>query len=258
MLSVLILFNDPRIGFVFTKQGVVWLHTVLQTRFPMMSDDGNGLNMPEAARYSLDPGIHFITHLPLPSEVCFRLSKMQYSTPLFFSSSSSLHVSSLALKTFYPHLTQHLPSPISHLPQIFPFIYISNLASHSLPLPIFPSPPKKEIFFPPYPHPILPSYALYLGSSRLVWLGGWCVRNGSMRFTYRSFFQLHRSSFSKRSNISFTLLPFSATSYQPPSHYPLAPPLPLLLLLLPLLLLPPLLSAYIYPLIHNQEISPYP
>lgn len=74
MLSVLILFNDPRIGFVFTKQGVVWLHTVLQTRFPMMSDDGNGLNMLDAARYSLDPCIHFITHLPLPSEVFFRLS----------------------------------------------------------------------------------------------------------------------------------------------------------------------------------------
>lgn len=27
MLSGRILFNDPRIDFVFTKQGVVWLHT---------------------------------------------------------------------------------------------------------------------------------------------------------------------------------------------------------------------------------------
>ena len=149
---------------------MVWLHTVLQTRFAMMSDDGNGLNMPEAARYSLDPCIHFITHLPLSSEICPFFFKYSILLP-FFPSSSSLHVSSLALKTFYRNSLNisPLPSPISHLPSpsnlpFYIYIYFKpRIPTHSLPpLPI---PPQKRDFFPPYPHPILPSSACSLPRS---------------------------------------------------------------------------------------------
>ena len=169
MLSVLILFNDPRIDSVFTKQGVVWLHTVLQTRFTMMSDDGNGLNMLDAARYSLDPCIHFITHLPLSSEVCFGLSQMRYSTPLFFFIfffTCKLTRSPYFLPATHPTSPlSHLPSPISHLPQIFPSIYIYIFqTSHPTPSLLFPSPPKKEIFFPRIRiRCYLAMHALYLG-----------------------------------------------------------------------------------------------
>lgn len=126
--------------------------------------------MPEAARYSLDPCIHFITHLPLSSEICPFFFKYSILLP-FFPSSSSLHVSSLALKTFYRNSLNisPLPSPISHLPSpsnlpFYIYIYISNLASPLTPSLLFPSPPQKEIFFPRirilY---YLALHALYLG-----------------------------------------------------------------------------------------------
>ncbi len=147
----LILFNDPRIDSVFTKQGVVWLHTVLRTRFPMMSDDGNGLNMLDAARYSLDPCIHFITHLPLSSEVCFGLSQMRYSTPLFFF--IFFFTCKLTRSPYFLPAT-HPTSPLSHLPSPISLksslLYIYIYFKPRIPLPPSSShPPQKKRFFSP-------------------------------------------------------------------------------------------------------------
>ncbi len=158
MLSVLILFNDPRIDSVFTKQGVVWLHTVLQTRFTMMSDDGNGLNMLDATRYSLDPCIRFITHLPLSSEVCPFFFKCSILLPLIFF---IFFTCKLTRSPYFLPAT-HPSSPISlksSLLYMYIYIYIFQ-TSHPTPS-IFPSssilptskppptPPKKRDFFPP-------------------------------------------------------------------------------------------------------------
>lgn len=92
----------------------------------------------------------------------------------------------------------------------------------------------------------------FFDSCRLVWLGGWFVTARCV-FAYRSssFTDSNPSSPHFRGNTVASLRPFSpsqlpATSRLPIIHFPL------------LLLLPLLLSAYVYPLIYNQEIIPLP